>query len=597
MTIYSDDSLRPILQIAMPRVPRIYAPGETVHVVARCNNREFYFTAQEYNLAGRLIKETNSLSQFKTYAYDAAGNRTSRIDEDSMTIQYAYDDVNRLTQITYPNSTTATFGYDVRSNLTSAANVNIGYALSYDLSNRLTRVLDSNNKTVSYQYNGLNQRTQMVTPDGRTITYAYNTTNRLSQISSAIGAFNISYDDAGRKTSLDYPNLVTTTYSYNAASFLTNLVARYNQQTTINSFAYTPDGMSNRATMTDLAGPHAYTYDNTYQLTQATHPNMPLEHFSYDQVGNRLTSEGQAPSVGRDTEYVHDFENRLIEVNYFGMAVQYNYDPFGRRIEKNLNNGATITRYVYDGPNTVTQYDGAWNVTAKYTHTLDIDDPLTVQQGANTYYYHRDGLGSVVNLTDSAGSNIKSYTYKTFGEIYSESGTLVQPFTFTGREYDPESGLYYYRARHYDPRAGKFLTKDPIGFAGGDVNLYRYVRNNPVNLIDPSGLQACCAQDFLMCLSNCIQAYDPFNAYAKAGLYAAGGPIPKNWFGLPTMGGSPYTSLPSVWGLGRGTAASGSNLLRIIGRGSSVGFLIYGNYLFGIEIMCAAQCSRNNCAY
>ena len=116
------------------------------------------------------------------------------------------------------------------------------------------------------------------------------------------------------------------------------------------------DGMGNRATMTDLAGQHAYTYDNTYQLTQATHPNMSLEQFGYDAVGNRLSSEGQAPSVGRSTDYTYDFENRLIEIDYSGMAAQYKYDPFGRRIEKNVNN--TITRYVYDGPNIVTQYDG-----------------------------------------------------------------------------------------------------------------------------------------------------------------------------------------------------------------------------------------------
>jgi RHS repeat-associated protein len=262
-------------------------------------------------------------------------------------------------------------------------------------------------------------------------------------------------------------------------------VARYNEQTTINSFTYTPDGMGNRTSMTDLAGMHNYTYDNVYQLTQATHPNMPTEQFSYDAVGNRLTTDAEPPILGRSTEYVYDFENRLIEVNYTGMLAQYKYDPFGRRIEKNVN--GDITRHLYDGTNIVTEYDGAWNVKAKYVFTLDVDDPLTVTQGADTFYYHKDGLGSVVNLADIYGNVVKSYTYKSFGEVYSEMGSLVQPFTFTGREYDPESGLYYYRARYYDPRAGRFLTKDPIGFAGGDMNLYRYVTNNPINFIDPSG--------------------------------------------------------------------------------------------------------------
>jgi RHS repeat-associated protein len=216
---------------------------------------------------------------------------------------------------------------------------------------------------------------------------------------------------------------------------------------------------------------------------------MPLEQFNYDPVGNRLSSQGQAPGSGMSTEYVYDFENRLIEVNYTGTVAQYKYDPFGRRIEKNVN--GTITRYVYDGPHIVTEYDGSWNIKAQYVSTLDIDDPLAVTQGENTYYYHKDGLGSVVSLTDSAGKVVKTYTYKSFGEIHSETGSLVQPFTFTGREYDPESGLYFYRARYYDYRAGRFLTKDPIGFAGGDVNLYRYVLNNPIKWVDPFGLYSC----------------------------------------------------------------------------------------------------------
>jgi RHS repeat-associated protein len=230
-----------------------------------------------------------------------------------------------------------------------------------------------------------------------------------------------------------------------------------------------------------------------------------MEQFTYDQVGNRLSSEGQAPGSGMSTEYVYDFENRLIELNYTGMLAQYKYDPFGRRIEKNVN--GTITRYLYDGPNIVTEYDGAWAVKAQYVSTLDIDDPLTVTQGGNTFYYHKDGLGSVVNLTNPSGNIAKSYTYKSFGEIDLETGSLDQPFTFTGREYDPESGFYFYRARFYDPKAGRFLTKDPIGFMGGDVNLYRYVFNNSLNWVDPSGLYECTyhiSQHRMVCTPNTI---------------------------------------------------------------------------------------------
>jgi len=213
---------------------------------------------------------------------------------------------------------------------------------------------------------------------------------------------------------------------------------------------------------------------------------MPTETFTYDPVGNRLTAEAQTPPEARDTEYQYDFDNRLTRITYQGMESRYKYDPFGRRTEKNVN--GVITRYLYDGPNIITEYDGGGNVKTRYSHTLTIDDPLTITQGANNFFYHQDGLGSVMNLTDATGNISKGYTYRSFGEIHQETGNLTQPFTFTGREYDAENGLYYYRARYYDPKAGRFLTKDPIGFAGGDVNLYRYVQNNPVNWVDPLGL-------------------------------------------------------------------------------------------------------------
>jgi RHS repeat-associated protein len=191
--------------------------------------------------------------------------------------------------------------------------------------------------------------------------------------------------------------------------------------------------------------------------------------------------------AGTAIAYGYDYENRLIQVTLPGATAQYKYDPFGRRIEKSVNN--VVTRYLYDGPNIVTEYDGNGNVQAQYTHNLAVDDPLSVQQGASTYYYHKDGLGSVTALTNPSGNVVKRYRYRGFGEIYSESGALVQPYTFTAREKDPETGLYYYRTRYYDPKAGRFINKDPIGFVGGDANFYRYVLNDPLNDIDPFGLK------------------------------------------------------------------------------------------------------------
>jgi len=98
-----------------------------------------------------------------------------------------------------------------------------------------------------------------------------------------------------------------------------------------------------------------------------------------------------------------------------------------------------------------------------------------------------DGLGSVTRVTDGSGAVAQSYQYTAFGKV-TASGLFEQPYSFTGREYDVETGLHYYRARYLDPDSGRFISKDPIGFEAGDPVLYGYVSNNAVNWTDPLGL-------------------------------------------------------------------------------------------------------------
>jgi RHS repeat-associated protein len=131
------------------------------------------------------------------------------------------------------------------------------------------------------------------------------------------------------------------------------------------------------------------------------------------------------------------------------------------------------------------EYDQTGNITAKYTHGPNIDEPLAVQQRTNTYYYHADGLGSITALSNSSGNIVQTYSYDSFGNM-TATGNIRQPYAFTGREYDAETSMYFYRARYYDPKVGRFVTKDPIGFAGG-INVYAYVENNPVRFKDPKG--------------------------------------------------------------------------------------------------------------
>jgi RHS repeat-associated protein len=156
------------------------------------------------------------------------------------------------------------------------------------------------------------------------------------------------------------------------------------------------------------------------------------------------------------------------------MDTQYKYDALGRRIQKNVN--SQVTTFVYDGLNMVTDYTGLWTVRSKYFFGLGLDEPLSIDQSSNLYYYQQDGLGRVNRLTNASVSMARTHSYDSFGKNTSRTGTLDQPFAFTGRDYDPETGLYYYRARYYDPKAGRFISKDPIGFGGGDVNLFRHVK-------------------------------------------------------------------------------------------------------------------------
>ncbi|MCA9498151.1 MAG: RHS repeat-associated core domain-containing protein, partial [Nitrospira sp.] len=167
-------------------------------------------------------------------------------------------------------------------------------------------------------------------------------------------------------------------------------------------------------------------------------------------------------------------------------TVTYKYDGLGRRIEKNV--AGSITRYVYDGEDILLEYDGTNTFRARYSHGDQVDQPLILQKaGVGFFYYHSNHQGSITHLTNSSGTVANSYLYDSYGRRLNVFESVVQPYSYTGREFDVESGLYYYRARYYDQNTGRFLSEDPIGFNAGDQNLYRYVFNNPVNFKDPFG--------------------------------------------------------------------------------------------------------------
>ncbi|MGC1647528.1 MAG: RHS repeat-associated core domain-containing protein [Candidatus Sulfotelmatobacter sp.] len=137
------------------------------------------------------------------------------------------------------------------------------------------------------------------------------------------------------------------------------------------------------------------------------------------------------------------------------------------------------------------EIDQSGNVAARYAQTTNTDEPLAELRSGTTSYYERDAIGSVSSLSSTTGTLANSYTYDSFGKLSTSTGTLTNPFQYAAREFDPETGVYEYRARYYDQNVGRFISEDPLGFGGGKPNLYAYVGNNPTDFIDPFGLTNC----------------------------------------------------------------------------------------------------------
>ncbi len=195
------------------------------------------------------------------------------------------------------------------------------------------------------------------------------------------------------------------------------------------------------------------------------------------------------PNSCGTTAYTWDARNRLTDINGFNtdcsaLSADFKYDALGRRIEKTVN-GRTI-QYLYDGQDIVQEIeDGV--VSANYIRTLNIDEPLArIEEDGIVRYYHADALRSIVALTGDNGNVVTQYGYSPFRKVTISGETSDNPFQYNGREND-ETGLYYYRARYYNPAMKRFISEDPIGLGGG-INFYVYVGNSPVNWIDPWGL-------------------------------------------------------------------------------------------------------------
>jgi len=459
-----------------------------------------------YDLAGQLLSEQSTKNASTVaYVYDLGGNRLEVKLDGQLFVSYAYDDASRLTTITrgtnvfgfgydnanrrtsmtYPNGVNTSYTYDTLSRLTNQTAVKAptpitNFTYTYDnAGNRLTKQqLDF---TEAYSYDKLYRLTGVDRTGGSTgrWLYSYNAVgNRLSeQVNDAVSSstYNsknqlLSATGGGplrwRGTLNEPGNVTFTTVTVNGqpAKMLAGNVFEANLQMAAGNNTVTVQA-------TDVSG---NVTTKNYQVNVAGSGAT----YTYDLNGN-LTQKVE----GADTwGYEWNAENQLTRVTKNAVEqARFEYDPLGRRVEK-VAGGATTT-WTYDDEDILREVAGA--TTVKYVHGPGIDEPLATDDGSALVYFQVDGLGSVVKTTSSAGAVTLTRQYDAWGNL--QAGGTASGYAFTGREWDPETGLYYYRARYYDPKVGRFQSEDPIGFEGGR-NFYAYVENNPVNETDPSGL-------------------------------------------------------------------------------------------------------------
>jgi len=491
-------------------------------------------TSYVYDSANRLLQTAYSDGSTRSFSYDASGNVISRTDQNGNVTAHIYDALNRIIEVDYPGQNDNEYVYDGVGNILTASNQNATMSFVYDNAYRLTQSVQ-NGQMVGYSYDIPNGSRTLTYPSGKTVKELRNPRGLLAQVenSSSQAIVQYNYDSGNRLMAKNYLNGVAGNYYYDANGRITEL--NYSDGgSQIILFQYGFDKEGNRLyanKLHDTSNSEQYVYDAKYRLIQfsrgtsqtsysldalsnwtskttdgvsedRTH-NVMNEIISVGGISYDYDDNGNLIDDGTNT-YEYDYDNRLVKVTAKSdgtVLAKYKYDAFGRRIEK--QHSSVISTYFYDVNRVIEEHvDGA--VESVFVYGASIDEPVSIERDGQSYYYHTNALGSVVALTNGSGVIAEKYTYEAYGKptIYDPSGSILSnsalsnPYLFTGRLWDTEVNLYYYRFRTYDPQKGRFLSRDPIGYQEG-MNLYEYVRSNPIMFIDPMGLYV--APDFYCC--------------------------------------------------------------------------------------------------
>ncbi|MBW2603600.1 MAG: RHS domain-containing protein [Deltaproteobacteria bacterium] len=388
----------------------------------------------------------------------------------------------------------------------------------YDVNGRLTDIMYFNpgdpvnpvktfnfgpfSKTFHYEHyhNGLKKR--FVMPDNTGYDYTYDDANQLVGVQiSDVGAITVNSYNWNRPDSISLPGGSKQEYIYDPLMRIKSITDKDPAQNVLMQYNYNYDKMDNITAKATWQGIQNYTYDDLYRLSASDHPMDADESFTYDSVGNRLTSADSAGTWsynlnnelqgfdtvsydydangnmiqktvgGVETKFFYNTEDRLSEVRdgSDNLIASYYYDPFGRRLWKEVSGVRTYFYYADEG--LVAELDASGNVTKSYGYkpgSIWTTDPLFMKIGTDYYFYQNDPLGTPQKLTAINGAGVWAAKYSSFGEAgIDAASTITNNLRFPGQYYDQETSLHYNYHRYYDPGAGRYITPDPIGLNGG----------------------------------------------------------------------------------------------------------------------------------
>lgn len=501
-----------------------YDPDGNLSSVTDANGNT---TSYRHDANDNLVQITFANGNSHHTKYDGVGNSVEERDENGNTVVSAYDGADRLVRRTYPDGSADVYSYTSTGDMLTAVNTSANIQFAYTADGMLASET-LNGMSTSYQYDTRQNTVHITYPGGRSIVEKYDMRNRLVNIvEDGVTIASFSYDGDNYLHTRSYRNGTTATYTFDEAKRLVGLtdapgVIDY-------AMTYDADGnMTAKINNRDASRSETYQYDPLHRLVgykkgayAASQIPNPTEQIQYalDASGNRTSVSTGAASTsyshnatnaytqvsgvayqydanGNMTHdgtlsYQYDYRNNIKSVDG-GSTATYLYDALNRRIGKRT--ATDTTWFYYSGYKLLEERDAAGEVKATYIVGRGVDNVVQMRRGGNDYYYHRNHLGSIVAITDSMGAVVERYEYDPYGNtvITSPAGTIRQEsaignrYMFTGREYDTETGLYYFRARTMVPQLGRFMQADPLLYVDS-YNYYTYVDNMPLKYIDADG--------------------------------------------------------------------------------------------------------------